>query len=115
MGGQDNDQQISQRQKDIIAATWNECKNGSKDASVAGDDAKFLAEQEDKLAAQAKSLADRMKARELADANTQFQVFAKEMEEASKTMIESAREDQRPEVERCHAAGAEGAASRAAR
>ena len=90
MGGGDNDQQISQRQKDIIAATWNEYKNGSKDASAAGDDAKFLAEQEGKLAGQAKSLADRMKARELADANPQFQSFAKEMEDASKAMIESA-------------------------
>jgi len=89
-GGGDNDQQISQRQKDIIAATWNEYKNGSKDASIAGDDAKFLAEQEAKLSAQAKSLADRMKARELADANSQFHVFTKEMEEASKDMIESA-------------------------
>jgi hypothetical protein len=90
MGGGD-DQQISQRQKDMIAATWNEYKNGSKDPSVASDDAKFLAEQEEKLAAQAKSLADRMKARELADANPQFQSFTKEMEDASKTMLESAQ------------------------
>ncbi len=91
MGGGDNDQQISQRQKDIIAATWNEYKNGSKDQSVAADDAKFLAEQEEKLAAQAKSLADRMKARELADANPQFQSFTKEMTEASQSMIDSAQ------------------------
>ena len=91
MGGGDNDQQISQRQKDIIAATWNEYKNGSKDPSVAADDAKFLAEQEEKLAAQAKSLADRMKARELADANPQFQSFTKEMTEASQSMLESAQ------------------------
>jgi hypothetical protein len=90
MGGGD-DQQISQRQKDIIAATWNEYKNGSKDPSVAADDAKFLAEQEDKLAAQAKSLADRMKAREIADANPQFQTFTKEMTEASQNMIDSAQ------------------------
>jgi hypothetical protein len=89
-GGGENDQQISQRQKDMIAATWNEYKNGSKDPSVASDDAKFLSEQEGKLAAQAKSLADRMKARELADANPQFQSFTKEMEEASKSMIQSA-------------------------
>ena len=88
-GGGD-DQQISQRQKDMIAATWNEYKNGSKNPSVAADDAKFLAEQEGKLAAQAKSLADRMKARELADANPQFHSFTKEMEEASKNMIASA-------------------------
>jgi hypothetical protein len=91
MGGGDNDMQISQRQKDIIAATWNEYKNGSKDPSVAADDAKFLAEQEEKLAAQAKSLADRMKARELADANPQFQSFAKDMTEASQNMVESAQ------------------------
>jgi hypothetical protein len=90
MGGGD-DQQISQRQKDMIAATWNEYKNGSKDPSVAGDDAKFLAEQEEKLAAQAKSLADRMKARELGDTNPQFQNFSKEMQEASQSMIESAQ------------------------
>jgi hypothetical protein len=89
MGGGDNDQQISQRQKDIIAATWNEYKNGSKDPSVAADDAKFLAEQEGKLAGQAKSLADRMKAREL-DTMPQFQAYAKDMEDASKAMIESA-------------------------
>jgi hypothetical protein len=91
MGGGADDQQISQRQKDMIAATWNEYKNGSKDPSVASDDAKFLAEQEAKLAGQAKSLADRMKARELADANPQFQSFTKEMEEASKSMVESAQ------------------------
>jgi hypothetical protein len=91
MGGGGNDQEISQRQKDIIAATWNEYKNGSKDPAVAADDAKFLADQEDKLAAQAKSLADRMKARELADANPQFQNFAKDMTEASMSMIESAQ------------------------
>jgi hypothetical protein len=91
MGGGGDDQQISQRQKDIIAATWNEYKNGSKDPSVAADDAKFLADQEDKLAAQAKSLADRMKARELADANPQFQSFTKEMTEASQSMLESAQ------------------------
>jgi hypothetical protein len=89
MGGGD-DQQISQRQKDIIAATWNEYKNGSKDASVAADDAKFLAEQEGKLAGQAKSLADRMKAREL-DTTPQFHAYATEMEDASKSMIESAQ------------------------
>ncbi len=90
-GGGDNDQQISQRQKDIIAATWNEQKNGAKDPAVAADDAKFLAQQEEKLAAQAKSLADRMKARELGEANPQFQSFAKDMTEASQNMIDSAQ------------------------
>ncbi len=90
MQGDDPTGQISQRQKDIIAATWNQQKSGAK-PSEAADDAKFLAEQEDKLAAQALSLANRMKAREIADANSQFKNFASDMEEAAKAMTESAQ------------------------
>jgi hypothetical protein len=89
-GGDDPTGQISQRQKDIIAATWNELKNAAKN-SGAIDDAKFLAEQEDKLAGQAKSLAERMKARELSEANSQFKSFTADMEEAAKAMQESAQ------------------------
>ena len=90
-GGDDPTGEISQRQKDIIAATWNEQKSGAKSATQAGDDAKFLADQEEKLAQQALSLANRMKARELADANSQFKNFATEMESAAKAMSESAQ------------------------
>src|SRR5215469_5820996 len=90
-GGGDPTGEISQRQKDIIAATWNEQKGGSKNASEASDDAKFLADQEEKLAQQALSLANRMKARELADANSEFKNFATEMESAAKAMSESAQ------------------------
>src|SRR6202049_996491 len=89
MGGEQQ-QEISQREKDIIAATWNELKNGVKHPAEAAEDAKFLADQQAKLAAQAKSLSDRMKARELAGANSEFQSFAKEMDEASKAMLEAA-------------------------
>ena len=90
-GGGDPTGEISQRQKDIIAATWNEQKNGAKNPTEAADDAKFLGEQEEKLAQQALSLANRMKARELADANSQFKNFASEMESAAKSMSESAQ------------------------
>ncbi|HLG96085.1 MAG TPA: hypothetical protein VKX49_07215 [Bryobacteraceae bacterium] len=90
-GGADPTGEISQRQKDIIAATWNEQKSGAKNATQAADDAKFLADQEEKLAQQALSLANRMKARELADANSQFKNFATEMESAAKAMSESAQ------------------------
>jgi hypothetical protein len=89
MGGGDDQSEISQRQKDIIAATWNQSKTGKNTGSA--DDAKFLADLEEKLAAQAKSLSDRMKARELADANPQFQSFAKDMDEASKAMLDGAQ------------------------
>lgn len=90
-GGGDPTGEISQRQKDIIAATWNEQKNGAKNPSEAADDAKFLGDQEEKLAQQALSLANRMKARELADANSQMKNFATEMESAAKAMSESAQ------------------------
>ncbi len=90
-GGNDPTGEISQRQKDIIAATWNEQKNGAKNPSEAASDAKFLGDQEEKLAQQALSLANRMKARELADANSQFKNFASEMEAAAKSMTESAQ------------------------
>jgi hypothetical protein len=90
-GGGDPTGEISQRQKDIIAATWNEQKSGAKKPSESADDARFLADQEEKLAQQALSLANRMKARELSDANSQFKNFASEMEGAAKAMTDSAQ------------------------
>ena len=50
---------ISQRQKEIIAATWNEIRGGGKDKVNSAENAKFLAEVQNKLKEQAKSLADR--------------------------------------------------------
>ena len=40
MGGEEN--KISERQKEIIAATWNELKDGPKERSKAAEDARFL-------------------------------------------------------------------------
>lgn len=91
-GGGDNPaSEISQRQKDIIAATWNELKNGAKNPSNSADDAKFLGDLEDKLAAQAKSLVQRAKARGLDSASPEMQNFAKNLEQASAEMTESAK------------------------
>ena len=65
-----------------MAATWNEDKNGARTrprrrrCQVPGRTGR-------KLAAQAKSLADRVKARDLDGANPRFQSFAKKMEQAS--------------------------------
>jgi hypothetical protein len=89
-GGDDPAQQISERQKDIIAATWNEAKNGAKSPSIAAEDAKFLSELQEKLAAQAKSLVDRAKARQL-DSSPEMQNFVKNMEEAVANMTESGK------------------------
>lgn len=86
-GGEGGDQnQIARRQKEIIAATWNEIRDKSGDKKKAAEDAKFLNEVQAKLQAQALTLAQRMRARELSGAAESFAAFAKDMEAASKAM-----------------------------
>ncbi len=63
-GGGDDGSEISQRQKEIIAATWNELRGNAKDK--AAENARFLAEVQTKLKEQAQSLAQRSRSRELA-------------------------------------------------
>ncbi|HEY2842262.1 MAG TPA: hypothetical protein VGJ09_01375, partial [Bryobacteraceae bacterium] len=85
MGGAGGDQsEISQRQKEIIAATWNEIR-GSKDKK-AGDNAEFLSEVQTKLKEQTETLAQRSRSRELAGANQEFSTFVKDLDEAAKAM-----------------------------
>src|ERR1019366_6558941 len=62
----DDGSEISQRQKEIIAATWNELRGSAKDK--AAENARFLAEIQTKLKEQAQSLAQRSRSRELAGA-----------------------------------------------
>jgi len=89
-GGDQDDNKISQRQKEIIAATWNEIRGGGKDRVNSEANAKFLAEIQTKLKEQAKSLAERMRSRELAGANQEFQSFVKDMDEAAAQMTPAA-------------------------
>ncbi|HTB10261.1 MAG TPA: hypothetical protein VK752_01750 [Bryobacteraceae bacterium] len=78
--------EISRRQKEIIAATWNEIRGGAKNKVNSAENAKFLAGIQTKLKEQAKSLADRARSRELAGANQEFQAFVKDLDEAVKQM-----------------------------
>ena len=76
----------------------------------AAEDAKFLGQMQEKLAAQAKSLADRVKARGL-DSSPEMQSYVKNMEQAVVTMTESAKKIRRAEMDRrVSAAAAESAA-----
>jgi hypothetical protein len=86
-GDDDSDQQnqISQRQKEIIAATWNQIKGGGAKGTDA-ENAAFLSNQQAKLRDQAKSLGDRMKARQLTEAGDSFKSFVKDMEQAVEAM-----------------------------
>jgi hypothetical protein len=88
-GGGDMDQndRISQRQKEIIAATWNEMRGqASRNSNEAAENAKFLSEVQGKLRDQAQSMSARAKSRALAGVNESFQTFVKEMDEAVKEM-----------------------------
>ncbi len=86
-GGMDDN--ISNRQKQIIAATFNELRGLSQSKSTMQEQAHFLSDLEGKLSAQAKTLADRMGNRELSQANTQFEAFSKLMTSAAAEMTEA--------------------------
>ncbi len=90
-GGQ-QDNNISERQKQIIAATFNELRGESKSKSSLQEQAKFLADTEGKLGAQAQTLAERMGNRELSQANPEFENFSKLMAFASSEMTDAVKE-----------------------
>ena len=90
MGGEES--KISERQKEVIAATWNELKDGPKERSKAAEEARFLADLEGKLGQQAKALADRMRSRELVGASSEFETFSHSMDQASEEMSKAAAE-----------------------
>jgi hypothetical protein len=85
-GAGDDNAKISERQSDIIAATWNELKNGLKDKNSASDDAHFLSDLQGKLGQQAKTLADRMGSRQMSGDGASFESFSKDMNQASAEM-----------------------------
>ncbi|MDP3001255.1 MAG: hypothetical protein Q8N47_27480 [Bryobacterales bacterium] len=89
-GGQggDGEQQgrISQRQKEIIAATWNQSREAGKNRAAAAENAKFLTDVQSKLRDQAQTLARRMGSRELSGVNQEFNSFSKDMNEAAADM-----------------------------
>ena len=83
MGGGEQDQNnISEHEKEIIAATWNANRH-APDAATAASEAKFLDDMQAKLGAQARSLADRMRSRHLDSSSAQFKSFTENMDQAS--------------------------------
>ncbi|MBV9501704.1 MAG: hypothetical protein JO138_20225 [Acidobacteriaceae bacterium] len=89
MGDQDN---ISERQKQVIAATFNELKDPAKARAALQEDARFLSDLESKIGDQAKTLAERMGNRELTGTSAEFENFSKIMTQASQQTGEAISE-----------------------
>jgi len=92
-GGAANDQaQIAQREKEIIAATWKQDGMKTAPAKQAAEQAKFLADVQTTLRGQAFSLAGRLGMRDLQTANEHFGSFQHEMEAAAAAMGPAAQQ-----------------------
>jgi hypothetical protein len=87
----DNQAQIAEREKEIIAATWKQA--GLKDATSkqAAEQAKFLSDVQGTLRAQAFALAGRLEMRDLQLANEQFGSFQQDMVAAATAMQPAAQ------------------------
>jgi hypothetical protein len=88
--GQNNQIEISRREKELIAATWKQQNDKSatpKDATVQGQ---FLSDAQRKLRDQVMALSARMESRDLSEANEEFTGFAKDMQVAAAVMAPSA-------------------------
>jgi hypothetical protein len=85
-GGMGDQNDISQREKEIIAETWKHQGDKRATQQEAADAAKFLSGVQAKLGEQARSLAGRMQSRELSQENDEFGSFVKDMNAAAAAM-----------------------------
>ncbi len=84
-GGGDEQNQISDREKEIITATWNQLKGqGAKGTDA--ENAAFLASVQSKLRDQTRSLEQRMRARQLEGAGDSFKSFVNDLDQAVNAM-----------------------------
>ncbi|HTY50326.1 MAG TPA: hypothetical protein VMB48_11615 [Steroidobacteraceae bacterium] len=91
-GGPTSDQaEISRREKEIIAGTWNQVGAGGEELKQA-EQAKFLADAQEALRAQALSLAGRLQMRGIDETNEQFGSFEQEMAAAATAMAPAAEQ-----------------------
>jgi hypothetical protein len=89
-GGGNAPDEISQRQKEIIGATWKQSGDKGASAESAAQNAKFLSGVQAKLHDQAVSLANRLQMRGLDSGNEEFNAFQKDMNAAADAMTPAA-------------------------
>jgi hypothetical protein len=85
MGGLDQ-AEISQRQKEIITATFRQQNDKSGSKQAATENGRFLSGVQAKLRDQAVSLAGRLQRRELSEQNEEFSQFQEDMNAAAEAM-----------------------------
>ena len=89
-GGQQHRNEISKRQKEIIAATWNLVKKSQQakpsERQEIRENAMVLSDVQLTLRDQARTLVERVRARELAGTNAQFTSFVENIEKAAEFM-----------------------------
>ncbi len=85
-GGQGNPNDISDREKEIIASTWKQQGDKSASSQQAAEQGKFLSEVQSKLRDQAIALAGRLQLRDMTQANDGFSAFQKDMSAAAQAM-----------------------------
>ena len=90
-GAADNQAQIAEREKEIIAATWKQAGMKTVAARQAAEQAKFLSDVQTTLRNQATALAGRLEMRDLQLANDQFGSFQQDMQSAAAAMQPAAR------------------------
>lgn len=92
-GGGDEQGGISERQKEILLATFNLTRDAEKpgrDAERRADNARMLADLQNTLREQASTLVERTRARDLAGADPSIRQFVQSLEEATKAMTPAA-------------------------
>jgi hypothetical protein len=93
-GGGDEQGEISDRQREILLATWNlqrSDERNSRSKQQLEDGASMLSELQAKLAAQARTLADRTRARSSADEDPRIKEFVDSLEKAAGVMDPAAK------------------------
>jgi len=91
-GGMGNDQaQIVEREKEIIAATWKQAGLKNPPAAEAAEQAKFLSDVQNTLRGQAEAMSDRLQMRDLQLQNEQFGSFQQDMAAAADAMRPAAQ------------------------
>lgn len=95
-GGANGDEQgaISERQREILLATWNLQRSDQRETRTRAqleESAKMLAELQTTLAEQARTVAERTRARISVDSDERIKAFVESMEKAASTMDPAAK------------------------